>query len=185
MKLTFVVSALVASVVAFSSCAPQKIQPVVVPTKLSGTASNGAGSDKVLNDVNAYRAAHGKSALKRHAGLDKLALQHSRFMMQNRGKFGLHGKNVTHDGFEGRTMVARSQFSMDNFHENVAAVPERGTSLVQTWINSPGHEKALRATWSYTGIGVVRDKDGMLFATQLFGTSALPNSRARSQFGMY
>lgn len=183
MNPALVASAFALPILALSSCAPQKIQPVVVPTKLSGSAKSASG-ESVFREVNSYRSAHGKKALVRHPGLDKLALEHSEFLRLNRGKFTVSGKNVSHEGFEGRTLIARMKYNMDGFHENVAAVPE-GQSLVKAWVDSPGHERALRATWTYTGVGIVRDKDGMVFATQLFGNNALPNGRLHSGFGAF
>ena len=44
------------------------------------------------------------------------------------------------------------------------------SALVAAWANSPGHDFTMKADWQQTGIGNLVDKDGTLFATQVFGT---------------
>jgi uncharacterized protein YkwD len=163
------------------SCGPQLTsQPV------NFTAAGQTSADAVFRQVNVYRRSKGVSPLVRHPGLDRLAQQHSEFLRKNRGKFSLHGKNVSHDGFESRAAAARHQYKIMTLHENVAA-GSRGTNLVQTWSNSRAHEHAMRGKWPLTGVGVVVDGDGMVFATQLFGTAPSSNSQMelRERFGMY
>ena len=80
----------------------------------------------VLQEVNSYRREHGASDLERHAGLDRLAQEHSEYLMAHRGTFSLSGKNVSHIGFEGRTLIARERFQMESVSENVAAASHLG-----------------------------------------------------------
>jgi uncharacterized protein YkwD len=118
--------------------------------------------------------AKGRNALPRHAGLDRLAHQHCVFLSQNRGKFGLYGKTVSHYGFEGRAVIAREKFHMANVSENVAATSSGGKgsapAFVRLWTNSKDHEHNMRDKWDYTGVGTVTLADGTTIATQLFAT---------------
>ena len=133
-------------------------------------------SGQVLQEVNSYRRSHGASELQRHSGLDRLAQEHSEYLRRNRGSFTLHGKNVSHIGFDGRALLARERYQMQNVSENVAAANYSGTSaasaLVKLWAGSKGHESNMRSTWTHTGIGVVVDSDGTVFATELFATQS-------------
>jgi uncharacterized protein YkwD len=129
---------------------------------------------QVFQAVNAYRRSQGAKELQRHAGLDRLAREHSEYLRQHRGTFLLSGKNVSHFGFEGRVMFAREHYHMTAMSENVAASSQAGTHpaqvLVGLWAGSKDHRKNMLDDWTDTGIGVVVDSDGMVFATELFAT---------------
>jgi uncharacterized protein YkwD len=139
--------------------------PVHPDTSLSG---------QVFEAVNAYRRSQGAKELQRHPGLDLLAQQHCQYLRQHRGTFLLSGKNVSHFGFESRVLFARERYQMTAMSENVAASSQAGTHpapvLVRLWAGSKDHRKNMLGDWTDTGIGVVVDSDGTVFATELFAT---------------
>ncbi len=153
-----------------ASCAPP---PVVNKVPMSATSSSDKSlTTRLLNEVNSYRANKGAGPLVRNPGLDRMAQEHCAFLLKNRGKFHIQGTNVSHIGFESRCLVARQVFGIPTLGENVAAIPSSSTpALVNAWANSPGHDFTMKSNdWQQTGIGILVDKDGMVFATQLFGT---------------
>jgi uncharacterized protein YkwD len=166
-------SAIPTLAVLLAPCAPglEKPSTTTIPVATAPAGHRLAGS--IHAQVNAYRQSVGKPALRRHPGLDRLAQQHSEFMRRNRGKFGKgNAGNLTHLGFEERTMMAQRGMGMSDVSENVGSC--RGTNhpadtLVGAWKKSKGHHMNLKAGWTQTGIGVVVDNDGTVFATQLFG----------------
>ncbi|MEX1114107.1 MAG: CAP domain-containing protein [Akkermansiaceae bacterium] len=171
---------LVACVGALASCAPKpETQRLPVSASLRPDSSL---SEQVLREVNSYRRSHGASQLQRHAGLDRLAREHSEYLRKNRGTFGLYGKNVSHIGFDGRALAARTNYQMENLSENVAAAsdagPNNAKNLLRVWRDSKAHDSNMRSTWNYTGIGIIIDSDGTIFATQLF--ASMPNSQVGS-----
>jgi uncharacterized protein YkwD len=131
-------------------------------------------SDRVFDEVNSYRRSQGLRDVQRHAGLDRLAQSHSEYLRNNRGKFSLYGKNVSHYGFEGRAMAARQTLGMLSVSENVAAANYPGQAapgvLLELWRTSKDHNHNMTEKWTHSGIGVVVDSDGMVFATQIFAT---------------
>ncbi len=161
----------VACMIALASCA-QPPATTSVPMSATGPPDSSL-SARVFQEVNSYRRSHGARDLPRHPGLDRLAQEHCEFLRQNRGKFGLYGKNVSHFGFEGRTLAARERYRMQNLGENVVAANSSGSGtasmLVQQWAASKSHAYNMRSSWTHSGIGVVVDDDGMVFSTQLFG----------------
>lgn len=143
----------------------------------------------MLKGVNAYRVSHGVPELQNHAGLASLAQKHSEFMRQNRGKFELKGKqgrNITHLGFEGRTLVARQRYNITNCVENVAYVSNTSKGVAPTivglWANSKTHDSNMRGPSTHTGIGIVKDTDGTIFFTELFGTIGNSQITTRNRF---
>ncbi len=75
---------------------------------------------------------------------------------------------------------------MHNFSENVAAGnhPSIGgtTFIMNLWKGSKDHHKNMLNDWSHSGIGVVVDDDGMVFATQLFSTVSHSQMATRERF---
>jgi uncharacterized protein YkwD len=137
--------------------------------------------NELFAEVNNFRASIGRSGLKRHAGLDALAQQHSEYLRSHRGTFSLEGKNISHYGFEGRAAAAKSSMGMESLSENVIAGNQPGglgaRQMVAGWKGSPGHLNNMRGTWDFSGIGVAVDSDGHVFATQIFATNAINKSR--------
>jgi uncharacterized protein YkwD len=141
---------------------------------------------QILQEVNTYRRNHGAADLQMHAGLNGLAQRHCEYLAQNRGKFGLYGKNVSHFGYEGRALAARERYKMINYCENVAAAVQPGKlaapTLVKLWASSKDHEFNMRSDWAYTGIGVVVAEDGMVFSTEIFATASNSQLTNRQRF---
>lgn len=154
---------------AMISCGP-KPSSVPTPPLAPPSASDRTHSDQIYREVNEYRKTRGKPPIARHAGLDRLALQHSKEMIQSKSG-GRLAKSINHDGFQSRSFIGRQQFNLGSIHENVAAAP-RGYSIVQTWTSASSHERAMRGKWSWTGVGAAVDKDGTVFATQIFANEA-------------
>ncbi len=174
-------------VTALASCAPQpQVSRIQVSTS-SRPASSLSG--QVFQAVNSYRSQHGASALQRHAGLDRLAQEHCEYLRENRGTFKLHGKNVSHFGFEARALEARERYQMQNVGENVAASTCFGKSaapvMLKLWVGSKDHESNMRQSWTHSGVGVVVDRDGMVFSTQLFSTVSHSHLTTRERFNRF
>lgn len=156
-----------------------------------GAASGGSsfGSDPVSNQVfhtvNAYRHQKGKGSLERHSGLDRLARLHCEYLVAHRGQFSLHGKNVSHYGFQERVLAARRHYGMDSVSENVVAgqvsAANPAPELLEIWKRSKSHHINLLQSWRLTGVGSVKAGDGTIFCTQLFATKAIGHQQLRDR----
>lgn len=147
--------------------------------------SGGSGASSVVRElvaevtveVNRYRQEKGAKPLPRDRGLDQLAQSHANYLLQNRGRFSLHGSIVSHMGFDGRALIARERLGFDNISENVAATSGGPRGAAQTfrrlWTNSRGHEYTMRSAWTHTGVGVAVADDGLVVAVQLFGVKGI------------
>ena len=129
-------------------------------------------SNQVFREINRYRSSKGLPALKRHQGLDELALAHSQNLLKRRGTSWVHGKNVNHIGSELRAESAGKCFQMEEYGENVAAILSRpkqpSTHLLLMWKTSYYHNQTMLDDWTHSGISVLIDDDGAIFATQIF-----------------
>jgi uncharacterized protein YkwD len=146
----------------------------------------------IHHDVNDLRVSQGVTPLRRHAGLDKLAIEHCEFLRKNRGRFSLYGKNVSHHGAEGRAVVAMRSLEMTSFSENVAwtttgpSHAATSRALIGLWQESPKHHDAMmEEEWTHTGVGVAVDTDGSVFATQIFATKSMSLMATRDRFNQF
>jgi len=159
-----------------ASCGPKLDSTTVLMSSGPVSKTDGTVAGNIHAQVNSYRQAQGKPALQRHSGLDRMAQQHSEFMRRNRGKFGGSSGNLTHYGFEERAMNAQRAMSMSDVAENVASCSgnygSAANTLVGAWKGSSSHDQNLRGKFTSTGIGVVVDDDGTVFATQLFASES-------------
>lgn len=172
---------------ALASCANQPA-PTKVPASASAHSDTSV-SGRLFQEVNSYRRSQGATELRRHAGLERLAQAHSEYLRQHRGTFTLNGRNVSHFGFEGRALIARERYQMENISENVAAANPSGGNLtsviISLWKGSKDHHENMLDDWTCTGVGVVVDSDGMVFATQLFSTVTNSQMSVRERFNRF
>ena len=172
---------------ALASCASPP-QPTKLPVSSSFRPGNSV-SERLFQEVNSYRRSQGEQEVQRHPGLDRLAQEHCEYLRHKRGSFDLNGRNVSHIGFDGRALVARERYQMDSISENVAAANHPGsqmtTVLLDLWKGSKNHHKNMLDDWTYSGMGVVVDADGMVFATQLFATASMSQMSTRERFNRF
>lgn len=163
------------SFVALASCSTQPAT-TSFPVSVNAGRPDNSLSGKLFQEVNQWRGQQGAKSLRRHPGLDRLAQEHCEYLRQHRGSFGIYGANVSHYGFEGRADVAKFKYNMAATGENVVSASGAGSNpsptLVKLWENSPGHKHNMETSWTHTGVGVVVDSDGTIFATQVFGTQS-------------
>ena len=117
---------------------------------------------EVLKQVNQYRASRGLSPLAMNAAASREARGHSQAMANHAVPFG-------HTGFNQRIGHLYHDIQYANAGaENVAYNYKTAKIVVDGWIKSPGHRQNIVGRYNLTGIGIVRDRAGKLYYTQLF-----------------
>ncbi len=128
---------------------------------------------RIHQALNRYRTQHGLPALTRVEGMDEVALDHCRYLLNHRGNSSLHGQNVNHKGIENRANTCYQRFGMDGYGENVAAITSAPADPVEhvmlMWKTSFPHDQTMLDDWTHTGISMLIDRDGAMFITQTFG----------------
>lgn len=128
---------------------------------------------EILKLTNKERRDRGLPALETNPELRELARTQSRNMRSQ--------VFFSHIDHKGRGPEDRKQVFFPELFggvgENIAYVhgappSELAGKFIDLWMNSPGHrENMLRASFGHLGVGVV-EKDGMFYATQVFGDLA-------------
>ena len=140
--------------------------------KPAATASASTKNDKEINlagmerdilyYINEYRRSLGEPALQMIEAASEQAGEHSADMAKKVTPFG-------HSGFNKRVNTITKQIgSVSSAAENVAYGELTAKEVVKGWLRSPGHKKNIEGNFTLTGIGVAKDKNGVLFFTQIF-----------------
>ena len=95
--------------------------------------------------------------------LNAIARGHSEDMASGRRAFG-------HSGYDLRvSKIKKTVKPCDgNIGENVAYGPSNGKEAVDIWKKSSAHRKNMLGDYKYIGIGIARNKEGVIYYTQLF-----------------
>lgn len=116
----------------------------------------------VLSQTNQFRKSNGLDDLELRDELNSLAQKHSENMASGRIKLG-------HSGFAKRNAMAVSAIkSIHSFAENVAYGATSANEVVALWKSSSGHRRNMLGHYSFTGIGIAKDKHGRIYYTQIF-----------------
>ncbi|HKB45337.1 MAG TPA: CAP domain-containing protein [Chitinophagaceae bacterium] len=118
-------------------------------------------TDDVLKYTNQFRKAKGLPALIMRNDLNAIADKHSEDMAKGRCDFG-------HDGYEKRETQVKRIFQSCSMAENVAYGASTGKEVVSLWKNSSGHRRNMLGNYKYIGIGIARDRRGIVYYTQIF-----------------
>lgn len=134
---------------------------VIIAGFLSFTVRDGLVDD-VLSYTNKFRRSKRLAPLEMRDELNAIAQKHTDDMAKGRVGFG-------HEGFDKREDRARKYFpGASRFAENVAYGSPTGKDVVEGWKSSTGHRRNMLGPYKYIGIGVARDRRGVLYYTQIF-----------------
>lgn len=157
------------SLIAFMSL-PNTYAASKPDTKKSETAIQNA----ILVHINEYRKNHRLPPLTMDNHIINEARQHSLDMATHRMPFG-------HKNFTKRITNLRKQIKNAGAGaENVAYNYKDARTVVQQWVRSSGHRRNIVGNYNLTGIGVVRDKHGKLYFTQIFLRTHEGNSKTHA-----
>lgn len=116
----------------------------------------------ILNYVNLHRRSIGLKPLQINATESDLAGKHSYEMAAGKLSFG-------HDGIEERVKaISRKLGPVTKSGENVAYGLLTAKEVVDMWLTSPTHRRNIEGDFLVTGIGVSRDRRGIIYYTQIF-----------------
>lgn len=131
----------------------------------SATAKESIGGDmenSILYYINRHRKSRGQNALKLNKVESDVAAQHSRDMASGRVEFG-------HGGMPSRKQQINKRLGpVSAIGENVAYGQTSAKEVVDAWLQSPGHRRNIEGNFMLTGIGLARDRRGLIYYTQIF-----------------
>ena len=118
-------------------------------------------SHEVLRRINEYRTKKGLSELTWNETITEAAIQHSKYM-------GNKTIRINHDGFEERMYGLMKTLPGRGAAENVANGQHSAEEVVSMWIASPGHRENIEGDYDLSGIGIYKNRNGVLYFTHIF-----------------
>ncbi len=147
---------------ALLSCSPKLSSSGTAPAKSEKVEIADNMESAILRYVNEHRRSLGLSSLEFYAEANRQAFQHSKDMANGQTSFG-------HEGFDQRMQVIKNKSGwITASAENVAYGQLSAREVVKGWLNSPGHKKNIEGNYRFTGIGLYKDRKGVIFFTQIF-----------------
>lgn len=113
--------------------------------------------------VNQYRVSRNLPPLTLDARISQGARIHSQVMSRQ--------DSLSHDNFEERVQIIAKTISYRSVAENVAfnsGYSNPANQAVQGWRESTGHRRNMEGDFDLTGVGIVKNRDGKYFFTQIF-----------------
>ncbi len=131
-------------------------------TKDSPADSSTSYDDEILNLINIHRKELNLSELVKNDIIWNQAKIHSSNMAKGTVEFG-------HDGFQDRIDILEKEIgNYAKGAENVAAGQNSAQSVVNSWLNSPGHKANIEGDYNLTGLSAIKAEDGTWYYTQIF-----------------
>lgn len=120
----------------------------------------------IINEVNEYRKSRGLAPMHLLAIAAAEAARHSSDMALKKVPFG-------HAGFKQRAIAIANELNgTSSTGENVAYGKMTSRQVIEAWLKSPEHKANIEGAFNYTGVGVAKDRRGVIYYTQLFVQSA-------------
>jgi len=117
-------------------------------------------ANEILDLVNAHRATLDLAPIIRDQQYGSAyAVDHTQYMIEK--------TTISHDHFNVRSGALKEQ-GAKVVAENVAFGFTDAESVVNAWINSPGHRKTIEGPYTHSGFGVIPSDSGKYYFTQLF-----------------
>lgn len=125
--------------------------PAVTPDPVNEDPLPGESrEEQILVLVNEVRATYGLSELEWHADAAAVALAHSEDM--DARNFFSH---TNPDGQDPGDRLAEAEIELTGWGENIAGGYLTPESVMEGWMNSPGHrDNILNPMWTHLGVGV-------------------------------
>jgi uncharacterized protein YkwD len=137
---------------------------------LASLPAQSSEETKIIREVhqliNQYRRSKGLKPLNYLSGISAEAQRHAEKMATSKVPFG-------HDGFKKRVQAVKEKYGSGAYRaaENVfyTSSNERvSKDAVQGWIDSPGHHKNLKGSYTHTGIGVAQKGGKGFYVVQMY-----------------
>ncbi|HLV39061.1 CAP domain-containing protein [Xanthomarina sp.] len=115
---------------------------------------------EILDLINDYRLSLGLNALNSMEAIKSQAYNHTDYMIEK--------DNVSHDNFFQRKSYLINYAGANKVSENVAYGYTKAESVVNGWLNSPGHKEIIEGDFTNFDISAEKNSEGKWYYTNIF-----------------
>lgn len=120
-----------------------------------------AEESDLIQRINDYRESIGKSRLQIVNHISYKSYEHNEYMIDN--------NVVNHDNFDDRVNNIKHVLGAVRVGENVAYNFSSPTSVLNAWLNSPGHKANIEGDYTHFGVSIsVNPTTGKRYYTNIF-----------------
>ncbi|TCK69095.1 cysteine-rich secretory family protein [Winogradskyella wandonensis] len=151
----------ICALLSFTSCSTESMNEEEVLTIDLATPPQAKPLEiEVLELINNYRISNGFSALSNNGTVKAVAYTHSDYMRIS--------NEVSHHNFYVRKQSLQENENAQVVSENVAFGYTNAQSVVNAWINSPGHRSNIEGDFTHFDISAEQDENGDWYYTNIF-----------------
>ncbi|MDN3492088.1 CAP domain-containing protein [Winogradskyella bathintestinalis] len=115
---------------------------------------------EIMELINDYRINEGLNPLQNHSTVKAVAYTHTDYMIEV--------NNVSHDNFYLRQQSLQANASANVVSENVAYGFNSASSVVNAWLNSPGHKENIEGDFTDFEVSAEKNAAGKWYFTNMF-----------------
>ena len=151
----------IVAILGFTSCstdnaAEDKVNSIEVPVAPQAKQIE----IEIMELINAYRINEGLNPLNEHNTVKAVAYTHTDYMIE--------ADNVSHDNFFQRKQSLQANADANIVSENVAYGFNSAESVVNAWINSPGHKDNIEGDYTDFDVSAEQNNEGKWYFTNIF-----------------
>lgn len=161
MKLPTLLSAMALMAMLTFSCSTDSIDDNVEATiETSFIPQTKVIEIEILELINAHRISLGLSTLNDMSTIKAVAYGHTDYMIDQ--------DQISHDNFYTRRNSLINNAGAQNVGENVAYAYSSAQSVVNAWLNSPGHKDVIEGDYTDFDISAEKNEEGKWYFTNIF-----------------
>jgi uncharacterized protein YkwD len=151
----------IVTLLSFTSCSTESFpEDDIKAIELSNPPQAKSIEIEVLELINEYRLTKGLTSLRDLGTIKAVAFTHTDYMIEV--------KNVSHDNFYQRKQSLQENASAQIVSENVAYGYTNAESVVNAWLNSPGHKANIEGDFTDFDISAEQNEEGRWYFTNIF-----------------
>lgn len=151
----------IVTLLSFTSCSTESFpEDDIKAIELLNPPQAKAIEIEALELINNHRITNGLSALRDLGTIKAVAFTHTDYMIEV--------SDVSHDNFYQRKLSLEANANARIVSENVAFGFSSAQSVVNAWLNSPGHKANIEGDFTDFDISAEQDEDGKWYFTNIF-----------------
>jgi len=143
------------------SCSKEDVSETPVETVSANVTYNYMADEvQVLDLINNYRQSIGLNRLERIDFVSVKSEEHTNYMVST--------GSMNHNFFQDRYESIMTTLGAKNVSENLACNYNTAQSVLNAWLNSPGHKANIEGDFTHFGISIRANAQGVKYYTNIF-----------------
>ena len=112
---------------------------------------------ELFDRINYHRDSIGLNTLQPNQHISYVCYEHNIYMIENGA--------INHDYFQQRVINLQNTLSAVRVGENIAYNYQNASSILNAWLNSPGHKRIIEGDYTDFGLSITKDENQRNYIT--------------------